>query len=392
MNKIAKLPDINQAAFKAAREKQGLSTKDLAGKACLSAHQIEQIENGGLASFYGVQIKFTAAKKVALILGLSESEAFETVVTQAIITEAPATENVAAVVSAQAEVAEIIEVVESVEVVKVAAAAEVAKEAEGAKVAELPKVNAKPHQENPGEREVKSSTASTVSPRKKRFLVVGLIALAIFAIVNLRPLFFPDPVQEVIVVEEKIADPVLLAEVPPAASPTVSALGAAPVAAPSAAPSAALVVSTVAPPTTQAASEACPSADVNMVSYKPASARKSGDMVYMQAKTKQIVCVTDASGKSQLFTIEPEKGASFYGKPPFKVLTSGLALVDLYFQGGKVRLDNAGAKTILLEPVEFTPQPAVAPVVAPVVTSSGPVTSPTPILTSPLVPVTPKSQ
>jgi hypothetical protein len=129
-----------------------------------------------------------------------------------------------------------------------------------------------------------------------------------------------------------------------------------------------------------------------MVSYKPASARKSGDMVYMQAKTKQIVCVTDASGKSQLFTIEPEKGASFYGKPPFKVLTSGLALVDLYFQGGKVRLDNAGAKTILLEPVEFTPQPAVAPVVAPVVTSSGPVTSPTPILTSPLVPVTPKSQ
>jgi transcriptional regulator with XRE-family HTH domain len=388
MNKIAKLPDINQAAFKAAREKQGLSTKDLAGKACLSVHQIDQIENGGLASFYGVQIKFTAAKKVALILGLSESEAFETLVTQAIITEAPATENVAAVVSAQAEVAEITEVVEPVEVVKVAAAAEVAKEAEGAKVAELPKVNAKPHQENPGEREVKSSTASTVSPRKKRFLVVGLIALAIFAIVNLCPLFFPDPVQEVILVEEKIADPVLSAEVPPAASPTVSALGAAPVAA----PSAALVVSTVAPPTTQAASEACPSADVNMVSYKPASARKSGDMVYMQAKTKQIVCVTDASGKSQLFTIEPEKGASFYGKPPFKVLTSGLALVDLYFQGGKVRLDNAGAKTILLEPVEFTPQPAVAPVVAPVVTSSGPVTSPTPILTSPLVPVTPKSQ
>lgn len=388
MNKIAKLPDINQAAFKAAREKQGLSTKDLAGKACLSVHQIDQIENGGLASFYGVQIKFTAAKKVALILGLSESEAFETLVTQAIITEAPATENVAAVVSAQAEVAEITEVVEPVEVVKVAAAAEVAEEAEEAKVAELPKVNAKPHWENPGEVEVKSSTASTVSPRKKRFLVVGLIALAIFAIVNLCPLFFPDPVQEVILVEEKIADPVLSAEVPPAASPTVSALGAAPVAA----PSAALVVSTVAPPTTQAASEACPSADVNMVSYKPASARKSGDMVYMQAKTKQIVCVTDASGKSQLFTIEPEKGASFYGKPPFKVLTSGLALVDLYFQGGKVRLDNAGAKTILLEPVEFTPQPAVAPVVAPVVTSSGPVTSPTPILTSPLVPVTPKSQ
>jgi cytoskeleton protein RodZ len=77
-------------------------------------------------------------------------------------------------------------------------------------------------------------------------------------------------------------------------------------------------------------------------------------MVYLQSKTAQTVCVVDATGKTQNKTLEPGVGASIYGKPPFKVLTTGLAGVDLFYQGAKVRLSNTTNKTILLEPAEIT--------------------------------------
>jgi hypothetical protein len=76
-------------------------------------------------------------------------------------------------------------------------------------------------------------------------------------------------------------------------------------------------------------------------------------MVYLQSKTAQTVCVLDASGKTQNKTLEPGVGASIYGKPPFKVLTSGLSQVDIYYQGAKVRLSNTAAKTINLESAEI---------------------------------------
>lgn len=44
---------------------------------CYSVRQIEQIENGESSSFYGAQVKFTAAKKVAGLLKLSEENAFD---------------------------------------------------------------------------------------------------------------------------------------------------------------------------------------------------------------------------------------------------------------------------------------------------------------------------
>ena len=72
-----KLPEIRKESFIKAREGLGLSTKDLSGMACLSVRQIEQIENGEGSSFYGAQVKFTAAKKVAGLLKLTPEEAFD---------------------------------------------------------------------------------------------------------------------------------------------------------------------------------------------------------------------------------------------------------------------------------------------------------------------------
>mgnify|MGYP000738749287 FL=1 len=77
MNQSSKLPEIRKEAFKKARESAGLSTQELALKACLSNRQIEQLENGEIASFYGAQVKYTAAKKVAALLKLAEQDAFD---------------------------------------------------------------------------------------------------------------------------------------------------------------------------------------------------------------------------------------------------------------------------------------------------------------------------
>jgi hypothetical protein len=70
--------------------------------------------------------------------------------------------------------------------------------------------------------------------------------------------------------------------------------------------------------------------------------------------------VVDATGKTQNKMLEPGVGASVYGKPPFKVLTSGLNQVDLYYQGAKVRTGNTSSKTIILEPAEIVQSVAPA--------------------------------
>ncbi len=77
MGNQTKLPGIRKEAFTKARESLGLSTKDVSGMSCLSVRQIEQIENGETSSFYGDQVKYTAAKKVAGLLKLKPEDAFE---------------------------------------------------------------------------------------------------------------------------------------------------------------------------------------------------------------------------------------------------------------------------------------------------------------------------
>lgn len=71
------LPKIVGERFKDAREKMGLSVEELANKAILSKSQIRQIEGVGLTAFYSPAIKYSSAKKVANILGLSDDQVFD---------------------------------------------------------------------------------------------------------------------------------------------------------------------------------------------------------------------------------------------------------------------------------------------------------------------------
>ena len=318
MSKPVKLPEIRKEAFTKARETLGLSTKDLSGMTCLSVRQIEQIENGETSSFYGAQVKVTAAKKVAGILKLTEDDAFDF-----------------------GEIAP-----ENKSDKKTEAEEPEAKEVQPAAPRTLEKKSSKPSLYSP---ELSSSgmgfskKSSGLGAKKKIFFLIIIAAAIAFSVINLRPLFFPEPPKE-----EEI---VIIEEAPQAPASEQK----------SEAPVPAVVAPEPVTPAPALASAECPSSDASPLNYRTEAPKKLGDTVYLQSKTAQTVCVIDASGKTQNKNLEPGVGISVFGKPPFKVLTGGLNKVDMYYQGTKVRIGNSSAKTIMLEPVEIIIQPA-APV------------------------------
>ena len=327
MNTPNKLPEIKKEAFTKARESLGLSTKDLSGMACLSVRQIEQIENGETSSFYGPQVKVTAAKKVAGLLKLKEEDAFDF---GAVMPNKAETKKEAKASKEEAKDPE--KVVKEVQFTDAEPSKSI--ETNALKKADDIKKFA------PSQQAINQSS-TTKNPKRRLYILGGIVAALVFSIINLRPLFFPEVVKEeaVVVEQTQAAAPADMPVDPKVASPasTLESV-AAPVAT---APAAAIASSTECPPDTAA------------VSYKPDAPKKAGDMVYLQSKTAQTVCVVDASGKIQNKSLEPGVGASVYGKPPLKVLTSGVAQVDIYYQGVKVRLSNITAKNILLEPAEI---------------------------------------
>ena len=326
MNKPSKLPEIRKEAFTKARESLGLSTKELSGMACLSDRQIEQIENGETSTFYGPQVKVTAAKKVAGLLKLTQEEAFD-------FGEKPPLVKIAS----ENEVEQAVEKIE-----KVAAPEKISKPQ---KVEETPKAVIKTP-ESLGYLESSKATAQN-NPKKRLFVLLGLAAALVFSIVNLRPLFFPEPPKEEIVVLEAVQEAQPTTTLVEEAKPAAPAQGSIP------AVEAAVPVATAA-----VVSPDCPAADSAPLSYKPDAPKKAADLVYVQSKTAQTVCVIDGTGKTQNKMLEPGVGVSIYGKPPFKVATLDLNQVDMYFQGAKVRTGGAG-KTIILEAAELS-QPAAS--------------------------------
>ena len=315
------IPEIRKEVFVKAREALGLSVQELSGKACLSVRQIQQIENGEHNSFYSPNIKFTAAKKVAQLLDLQTEEAFDF---GDLVSQLP------------------------IEVQEAKPSPAVVEEKPKTKTPE-PASNIKVESAALA-KSIQQKKPASSSPDKKPWLpILAFIAIAGFAFLSLRPSLFGTasetaqaPAEEV-----KAEAPVSPAEPSAQAAPEKAAEPT-----PTLTPTPAVVAAPVAVASTSSATE-CPMADSNVASYKTDAPKKSADMVYLVAKTPQVVCVLDATGKSQSKQLEPGIGASVYGKAPLKVLTAGLSQVDLYFQGVKVRPGNAG-NTILLEPAPLS--------------------------------------
>ncbi|QWD30690.1 helix-turn-helix domain-containing protein [Polynucleobacter paneuropaeus] len=315
------IPEIRKDVFVKAREALGLSVQELSGKACLSVRQIQQIENGEHNSFYSPNIKFTAAKKVAQLLDLQTEEAFDF---GDLVSQLP------------------------VEVQEAKPSPAVVEEKPKTKTPE-PASNIKVESAALA-KSIQQKKPASSSPDKKPWLpILAFIAIAGFAFLSLRPSLFGTASETAQAPAEEVKAE---APVPPAEPSAQAALEKAAEPAPSPTPTPAAVVAPVAVAPTPTATE-CPMADSNVASYKTDAPKKSADMVYLVAKTPQVVCVLDATGKSQSKQLEPGIGASVYGKAPLKVLTAGLSQVDLYFQGVKVRPGNAG-NTILLEPAPLS--------------------------------------
>ena len=335
MNTDSTVPEIRKEAFIKAREKLSLSSKELGGMACLSTRQIEQIENGETSSFYSAQIKATAAKKVAKLLKLSDEEAFDFGAT------APETSSVLQLPIAEVKLTDAPKSTgtKKEHSQKAEAKIELVQTQEQVQESQLPIEEKKVQAKEVPLNQVISKSKSKSTSQKKLFLGLSVAAGAAFAVVNLQPLFFPVKPAEIVLVKEEIIEPV------PAATPVEPV--------PAAQASSVAVAVQPAPAVSTEAAVACP-AEEGIISYKTDAPRKAADMVYVQVKSKQVVCVSDASGKMQNKLIEPSTGASFYGKPPFKVLTSGLAQADVFFQGAKVRLTNLNYKTLVLEAAEVS--------------------------------------
>ena len=359
-------PEIRCAAFSAAREKRALSVEQLALLACLSKKQIQQIENGQSNSFYSPAIKLVAAKKVAKLIQLDEKDAFdfgpqaELPLTQAdeltpgessvaesrpLIDEAKAVEQSDASKPALPENAiEVVRLKEDEPNEAKKAAGRKRKSDLASPTSSQP--NAKPvlvePEPEPNKRVLFAAREQKQAGKKWVWLLpVGALALAV---VQFQPLIMdqldalmgkPKPAE----VTALIAAPVDTAPASPPAEPVSTTPAVTPQASPAVTPSPAIVV---------AANSACPPTDASIENYKSPAASKPGNMVYVKMPTAQVICVEDGDGKVQSKAMEPGLGHSFYGKPPFKLLTSGLSSAEVFFQGYRVRPSNADSKSIVL--------------------------------------------
>jgi cytoskeleton protein RodZ len=335
-----------------------MSVEELAHLACLSKKQIQQIENGQSSTFYSPTVKFTAAKKVAKLIQLDGKDAFDfgpqaelpfVQAADAIKNELTSTEQEPAL-DLKKEASQVHEA-EAKEAKKVGGRKSKA-DAESPVVSQL---EAKPIRVEAYKPEPSMRSHSGAHQQKstgKKWLWLLPVGALVVALVQFQP-FLADqldtmmgkakPVEVAVV----IAAPVDATPATPPAEPASPTAAAMPQVAPVITPSPAVSV-TPSATVAVAANPACPLPDASIENYKSPSAGKPGNMVFVKMPTAQIVCVEDGDGKVQSKTMEPGLGYSFYGKPPFKLLTSGLSSAEVFFQGFRVRPSNTDSKSILL--------------------------------------------
>ena len=330
-----------------------MSVEQLALQACLSKKQIQQIENGQSSSFYSPTIKLVAARKVAKLIQLDEKDAFDfgpqaelpLVESQSLADEAKAAE--------QFDAPKTTSPVNTVEVVQATEDEpnEVKKTAGKKRKSDLAssafnEPNSKPVLVEPDPEPNKKVLFATREQKQagKKWIWLLPVGGLVLALVQFQPLL--EGQLDAMMGKAKPADvpalivaPVDVAPASPPAEPVSTTPAVTPQASPAVASSPAIVV---------VANPVCPVPDASIENYKSPAASKPGNMVYVKMSIAQVICVEDGDGKVQSKAMEPGLGHSFYGKSPFKLMTSGLSSAEVFFQGLRVRPSNADSKSILL--------------------------------------------
>ena len=315
-NKVEIIPEIQGQVLKTARENMRLNPAELATKACLSKKHINELEEGGISSFYSPAHKVRVAKKVSVLLGLDENQALvypgSDLAKQESLRFDASPEPVAAVEAPQ-------EVTQPKKEVK---------------------AESKPVEASAPERVVSLESIRPSYPdreQKQPQSHRSLISIILVILVAGGLYLTKDEITQLVTPVPKPV-PLSVEEMPPAEDKPAEA----------AAPTATATATT--PPLPSEAG--CPKADASVAVYSVSEPSKAGNFVFIQAKTKQTICVVDASGKSSLQTIEAGGNHTFGGKAPFTVLSNGFGSLSIYFQGRPVRPANEQARTIRLEEVK----------------------------------------
>jgi len=365
------IPKIRVAAFIAAREKCAMSVEQLALLACLSKKQIQQIENGQSNSFYSPAIKLVAARKVAKLIQLDEKDAFDfgpqaelPLIQEGELTldELPVAESPPLLDEAKAAEQSEIKLASPENTIEVVQPAEdqpneVKKTAGKKRKSDLAspaanEPNAKPAlvEPNPEPNKRPLFAAHEQKQGGKKWVWLLPAGALVLALVQFQPLMVdqldalmgkPKPEEATALT----AAPVDAAPATPSAEPVSATPAITAQAGPAVAPS---PVDTPSPAIVAVANPTCPAPDATIENYKSPTAGKPGKMVYVKMPTAQVICVVDGDGKVQSKAMEPGLGQSFYGKSPFKLMTSGLSSAEVFFQGYRVRPSNADSKSILL--------------------------------------------
>ncbi len=344
-NKIEILPEIQGKVFKAAREKLRLDVQDLATKACLSKKHITELEQGGITSFYSESHKITVAKKVAKILQLDESLVLVhpdgDLAQQESLPFDTAVEDMQQPVKVQETKAAKEEKLSAPENKPVAQESnqETAKPAAASKPVKVSLENLQSGGQMDSSRpKSKRSRSGLIS-----VLLLILVAGGLYSSKNeIIALFNPPAAEPQAVVVEGAAPQDPKDEGANSNNSNNPANPASPSAPSSAAPAAANVAGVAPLPS----DVGCPKPDANVTEQSVTEPTKPGNFVHVIVKSRQIVCVVDATGKSMMQSIEPGPGHTFGGKAPFTVLTNGLSQTSVFFQGRPVRPINEQARTM----------------------------------------------
>jgi transcriptional regulator with XRE-family HTH domain len=84
---------------------------------------------------------------------------------------------------------------------------------------------------------------------------------------------------------------------------------------------------------------------------EPTAARKKGEYVHVVALENVTICVMDGNQRVASLSLTPGQERSIYGPGPFKVYSTQLALVKVYFQGQYIKLPDPELRQVTLKPV-----------------------------------------
>ena len=318
-NKAAAIPEIQGKVLQSARQRLKMKPEELGAKACLSKKHIIQLEDGGVSSFYSEAHKVTVAKKVGKLLNLEESQYLVY----------PDGDQ-----SFQSSLSFDVEALED----EVHEESAITKEISNNPSSKEEKYSSKKNE--PVEQKI---SLENLQSGKKSFikkiplqLPVNLAKGALLLLVMAGLYITRADIVELFM--DKPA-PVAISAEP--SEPTQEAIET----------SATTVAAVGVPPLPSEAG--CPKSDATVLEYRVTEATKAADFVFIQSKSKQTICVIDATGKSNMQSMDVGSNYTFTGKAPFTVLTNGISQANIYFQGRPVRVSGDSVRSIKLQEVKF---------------------------------------